>query len=581
MMLVRICVLAAFTLAVETGSGEENPRFLPPGSTAPAAGTSQAAPLAGAAGRSPGQPELAPVISAADALELAKWARDQAARGGGNGQTAPISLEDARELEAWARQQAEREAILPAAGIDVGTPQAGSPGAAAAPPAAVTASLPRGSAPFSVLAFQPPPGYYPPGFRGPVASPAAPGVPSGPVAPTPAAPQAMPQEGAANGPASGEAAGQPEEIPGPLAADTKPGCAECGGDCLWGCCWRQWCEAGLVGGVELAFLGPLGEPSQAVTQTNLITGESFTGTTEAGLASSVRVWLGVQHAGGFGYRARYGHLGADYINLDPVVPVIVDGQTAFREEYYLCGDTVDLELTSRYCLHNWVLDASLGARYARLVRNAMSLGYGELGQVELTGLAVGANQLEGAGFTFSVGGNAPVGLWWAKHHAGDDPSKPHPPFDDIHSRIVSCAPNLLCGWRWFWGVRGSFLWADTAASAFTEANAVVRTPTGTGSSYSRDQAFAAQDQDDNVIIGEVVAGLQWEHCCACLPAVFFFRAGLEYQHWETGDVCATSNSFAYLHDGPNDVGGRVDAVANAHDGDLDLFGFMIGAGVTY
>jgi len=578
MALTRICLWIAVMLALLEDSSAETP----PGpwlvqdmAAGPMVPQGSAGPL-GRLAVSPGPPPSA--ISAADALELAVWARQQAASHGGDVRDIGISLEDALELEAWARQQAEREPIPPRVAAELRVQHANYPRPSALPSSTIDnggGTVDNGGGLVNPRTFQTPPGYYPPGFREPRSSFPTAASPGNAIYP------AMQREGSVNLPAA-EATDAPEMLPQPTGLGIKADCEGCEEECMWGCCWRQWCQAGLVGGVELAFLGPLGEPGQSVTQTNLVTGQAFTGITDPGVATGVRVTLGVQHAGGFGYRARYGHLGADYIDLDPTVPVIVDGQTAFREEYSLRGDTLDLELTHRYCLHHWVLDASFGSRYARLERNAMALGYGMLGSVDLTGLAVGANELEGAGFTFSLAGTAPVGLWWSKHHSGcDDEHTAHPPFDDIHNRIASCAPCFLSGWRWFWGIRGSLLWADTAASAFTEANAVVRTPTGTGSSYSRDTAFASENQSDNVFIGEAVLGLQWEHCCQCLPAVFYFRTGLEYQHWETGNVRARSNSFAFMHDGPDAVGGRVDAVANAHDGDLDLFGFMIGFGLTY
>jgi hypothetical protein len=56
---------------------------------------------------------------------------------------------------------------------------------------------------------------------------------------------------------------------------------------------------------------------------------------------------------------------------------------------------------------------------------------------------------------------------------------------------------------------------------------------------------------------------------------------VEYQHWDTGNVLAQSNSFAFLRGGAPPFGARVDASAIAHDGDLDLLGFVLGAGLCY
>jgi hypothetical protein len=84
-----------------------------------------------------------------------------------------------------------------------------------------------------------------------------------------------------------------------------------------------------------------------------------------------------------------------------------------------------------------------------------------------------------------------------------------------------------------------------------------------------------------VFISEIQLGVQYERCLRCFPTKLFFRAALEFQHWTTGDTSAWSDSFAFLHDGPDEFGGRVDASADAHDGDLDLLGFAIAFGLTY
>jgi hypothetical protein len=380
--------------------------------------------------------------------------------------------------------------------------------------------------------------------------------------------------------------GAPEQLPSPagelegLEFDSLDGEA-----CKDGSCgvehWQQWCLGGLVTGVEFAFLGTLSEPSQSVTLTNLLTDQAYTGSTLPGGATGVRTWLGFQHAGGFGYRLGYQHIGVDRIDLDPTVPFIDHGGTAFQNTYKLRADVFDVELTQRYCLHMNTLDLSFGGRFASLKRNATALGYGTLGDVDLTGLAVGANSLAGWGFTASISGRVPFGLLWAKHH-GDEKKEPHPPFDWVHSRIACCYPGLLCGWSWYWGLRGSILpCADSEAYALTEASAVVNTGPQIGAANARDQAYASKECSDTIMIGEARLGVQWETCCCCIPATFFFRTGLEYQHWETGNVYARANSFAFLHDGPDTIGGRADASAVATDGTLDLFGFFIGAGITY
>jgi hypothetical protein len=211
----------------------------------------------------------------------------------------------------------------------------------------------------------------------------------------------------------------------------------------------------------------------------------------------------------------------------------------------------DVELTQRMCWHDCRVYASFGARYANIERNKTIVGYGDVGDVSVTGLAMGANEMNGCGVTYSLAGVTPM--------------------------RQCCMP---CGWYWYYGVRGSTLWADTSASALTDATAVVNSDNITATANSRDKAFAAGD-DMCLYAAEVFAGVQYEQCLCCIPASLFFRAGFEYQHWETGDVRAQSSSFAFLAGGPPVFGGRVDAFSRAHDGDLDLIGFAIAAGLTY
>ena len=198
------------------------------------------------------------------------------------------------------------------------------------------------------------------------------------------------------------------------------------------------CEAGCIAGVEGTFLAPINEPGQSVGLTDLKHHESFSGTVFAGFGGGVRAWLGL-HRCGWGYRVTYWHFGDREISDQPTIPK--DGKSAFAKSFLLDADTLDIEITqSGFCVGNWELETSFGGRYARLHRKATALGFATLGGVDLTSLAMGTNELEGAGFTFSIGG---------KRQLGCD-----------------------SGWHCFWNYRGSLLWADTKALALTEASAV-------------------------------------------------------------------------------------------------------------
>ena len=343
----------------------------------------------------------------------------------------------------------------------------------------------------------------------------------------------------------------PEQDPttNDVAADFGPaGVIEDGSDQLWCDVWdvcSSYCGAGLIGGVEGTFLAPFGEPNQTVILTDLTTGQAYAGSADPSLGSGVRAWLGLQR-NGWGFRVQYWHFGNEEIEATPTVPV--DGEPAFDEVFYLRADTVDIELTQGMCFGAWKIDSSLGGRYARLERNGTVVGYGTLGNgVDLCGLAVGANEMDGSGFTFSLAGRKPLCCW--------------------------------CGWHIFWRFRGSLLWTCSTASVLTEANAFTQDPVG--AAHSRNIASACTGDSEDLFISEIQWGVQYERCLSCLPATLFFRAAFEYQHWNTGDVFAQSNSFAFLQGGPSPFGGRVDTVSNAHDGNLDLIGFVLGGGLTY
>ena len=317
----------------------------------------------------------------------------------------------------------------------------------------------------------------------------------------------------------------------------------CGGEL--GDCVESCCEAGCIAGIEGTFLGVLNEPGQSVALNDLKHGESFSSTAYPGFGAGFRTWLGL-HRCGWGYRVTYWHFGDREVCDSANVPV--NGKSAFSKGFMLNADTIDIELTqSGFCIGCWELEGSFGGRYARLHRNSTAVGYATLGGVDLTSLAMGTNELEGAGFTFSLGGK----------------------------RQIGCDS----GWYCFWNYRGSLLWADTKAMALTEASAVSYDPAGTA--FSRDTASACKEGDRDIFINEVRLGVQYETCLKCVPAKAFFRFGMEYQYWGTGSVRASADSYAFLRGGPPEVGGGVRASADAHNGSLNLLGFMFGTGLTY
>jgi hypothetical protein len=327
----------------------------------------------------------------------------------------------------------------------------------------------------------------------------------------------------------------------------------------WGDVWSQtcqpWCGLGAIFvGVEGTFLAPINEPNQSVVLTDLTTDQQFRGTSDSGLGAGMRTWLGIQQ-NGTGARVRYWFFGVDRTDFDP------DGNAqahpVFVESYYLRATTVDAELFHEFCFpQGHTLEASVGARYARLRRGSAVTGVGELGDIDLLGLAMGWNEMEGTGITASIGGTRPLHLGARK---GCDPCCPAP-----------CL-NL------FWNLRGSVLWADSNTSVLTDANANVNQQFATASASSRDQAFTSLECD-TVFIADVQVGLEYKFGFCCVPGIFALRSGVEYQHWDLANLAAHSHSFAFLQDpgDPPAFGGQTDARANGNNGNLDLLGFFVG-----
>jgi hypothetical protein len=370
--------------------------------------------------------------------------------------------------------------------------------------------------------------------------------PAPPVAEEPAPP---PPGAAYQGPPPGPGPGPGPKPGGPIVIEEG-----------WGDVWTQtsepWCGLGAIFvGVEGTFLAPINEPNQSVVLTDLTSGQQFRGTSDSGLGAGLRTWLGIQQ-NGTGVRARYWFFGDDHNDFKP--DGNVQNHPVFIESYYLRATTVDAELFHEFCFpHGHTLEASVGARYARLRRGAAVTGVGELGDVDLLGLAMGWNEMEGTGITASIGGTRPLHMGACRK--GCDPC---------------CPPPCL---NLFWNLRGSVLWADMNTSVLTDANANINNNSAIASASSRDQAFTSIECD-TAFIGDVQVGVEYKFGFCCVPGIFSLRSGIEYQHWALADLVARSHSFAFLQEpaDPPAFGGQTDARANGSDGNLDLLGFFVG-----
>lgn len=267
-----------------------------------------------------------------------------------------------------------------------------------------------------------------------------------------------------------------------------------------------------------------------------------------------RLWLGVQGEC-WGVVGRYFHMRVGEHSHDPLVPQgdFVDQSfdvNSIFEAYY-----TDLELTRNFCVHGCKSQLSFGARYALIEHHENIYGRtivaddGSSGYGTLTGYGRSNRQAHGTGITFGLNGRKPL-------------------------FCNSCA-------HWFYNVRSSILWGCTHNEVETEATAVLDSgssaPLLNGSAGSINGATARVE--DDLFIGEVQLGLQWDFALRCLPAKSFFRAAFEYQYWDAASGYAASGSFAGFGD-PSPTS-QVAVNAEAPGLIVDLIGFSVGTGFTW
>lgn len=299
-------------------------------------------------------------------------------------------------------------------------------------------------------------------------------------------------------------------------------------------------------GAETTHLWAIDEPTQQLFLTDTVTGQVFPGYSDAGLGHGVRTWVGVENEN-TGARVRYWYFSEENIDNNPFVPGSIG--SALIETHNLESQTLDIEMTQKFRLRRSHLNTSFGARYARLERNAAVTGFATLGNdlVDVSGVAMGANKLDALGFTGSIGGER-----------------------QLFRRAGRGNQN---GVAFFWNFRGSVLRGDALASAFTEASASTRPPAAPDSDSAQD-FFSLMSTDDTFQIYDFQAGLTYDWSSGWCPGIWSMRLGVEYQHWETGDLFAPSVSSALVDGvaGATPFGGSADGITNAEDGDLDLIG---------
>ncbi len=254
-----------------------------------------------------------------------------------------------------------------------------------------------------------------------------------------------------------------------------------------------------------------------------------------------RLWLGVQGEC-WGVVGRYFHMRVGEHSHDPFDPSVGVGEQSFDTNSIFEAYYTDLELTRNFCCHGCKSQLSFGARYAMIEHDENIYARSVSDDGLLTGYGRANRQAHGTGLTFGLNGRKPL-------------------------FCNSCA-------HWFYNVRSSILWGCIRNGVESDATA-----TGTGA-YSGTIDGAAVAVNDDLFIGEVQLGIEWDFALRCLPAKSFFRAAFEYQYWDASTGFATSGSVAGFGN-PQSPNAVVAVNTSAPGLIVDLIGFSVGTGFTW
>ncbi|HUS40102.1 MAG TPA: hypothetical protein VMX74_11655 [Pirellulales bacterium] len=316
------------------------------------------------------------------------------------------------------------------------------------------------------------------------------------------------------------------------------GCALCTEACKTSPIWEV--------GTEVLFLSP--DMNSANTRYDVI--DYFTPATHNFVVDDLdemfaapRIWLGIQGEN-WGVVGRFFRITAGHEGHDPFLlaghggPGLPGSDAGYFSSNLVDAYSIDLEVRRTFCFHSTKMYVGFGPRHARMEHDQSVAGFAWVEDDILTGTARSNRAAYGTGISLSTGGRKPL-------------------FDN------SCA-------HFFFNLRAAILWGNTDVDVETSASLI--DPTATAASYNA----AAASLVDDMFIGEVQLGIQWDYELKWMCANAFFRIAGEYQYWDASQGYAVSASFA-------DEGGVVDSLAFA-DADglrMNLTGFSIATGFTW
>ena len=343
-------------------------------------------------------------------------------------------------------------------------------------------------------------------------------------------------------------------------------CDSCCDTCCDPCCGIARCPRRriLVVGTEAVFLAPEINGNRAsyvfqddVTSTVHRYGQAFEEAKLDDFYIAPRLWVGVQGEC-WGVVGRYFHFRAGENDHDQAIPAVrLDPDPIYDqgfnansifEAYY-----ADLEVTRNFCLHGCKNQFSFGVRYANIEHHESVYGVVEIEDGLFHGGARANRRSDGTGLTFGLNGRKPL-------------------------FCNSCA-------HWFYNARTSILWGCVHNEAETWSEALSLNPSYDAEALARNGASVAVE--DDLFIGEVQVGLQWDFAMRCLPAKSFFRLAFEYQYWDSSIGRATAGSYSGIGvydsvtDSIPDLVALSTNYADAPGLKVDMYGFHVGTGFTW
>jgi hypothetical protein len=331
-----------------------------------------------------------------------------------------------------------------------------------------------------------------------------------------------------------------------------PCCDPCG-DCRPPLFW--------VVGVEATFLKP--DLSGSTTTYSIVdetaTVADFTAHSDDvdSFYAAPRLWLGIQGCK-WGMNLRYWHLQASESSFDTFFDEQFGQDWGLVDEGYfsygrLEAYTVDLEITRLFCCRDCWMQFSFGVRHAEFEQSQGITGLTDVSDAFLPDDTTAILAGYGRSDSITRGTGIVLGLY------GRQPLFP-----------CSCI-------HVFYNLRGSVLWGPTETYAETSAQLAVDDVDAIAIAGSANGAHTAVN--DDLFIGEVQLGLEWNYALRCVPANAFVRGAVEYQRWDGGAGFSEAGSFATV-----DVSGdeaTVETTSTTFRPQLDLIGIAVGTGLTW